>query len=640
MQAVTLAAMLLVTTQARAALPVVKMEEVQSGALLFADPDGRFRAAPLLRTDVDLDVRGVLLRGVVRQTFTNPTAAFMEAVYVFPLSDGAAVDELRMIVGDRVIEGRIHERRRAEEIYEAAKAEGKKASLVVEQRPNVFTTNVANVGPGEQVEIEIAWQEVLRYDAGKVSLRVPLVVAPRYAPDGASPWRPSPATTAAAAPRVRIAAHVDAGFPVAAMTSRHHDVRTDLVGKDRWAIELVGAAPADRDFVLEWIARPLTAPTAAVFTEKRGDDVYAVVLVVPPTAAADVKRLPRETIFVVDTSGSMAGTSMEQAQAALRVGLGTLTDGDAFNVVRFSSDASQLFDGAVPATRANVDRALRWVDGLVADGGTEMHAALQLALDGRKETEKVRQVVFVTDGAVTNEEQLFALIRAQLGASRLFTVGIGSAPNSFFMRKAAEYGRGTFTYVGATHEVQAKIGALFGKIESPVLSRVAIDWGDASVEEHPRRVPDLYAGEPLVVAAKLRAPPTSIRVDGRLHGAPWAARVELPAPYEEAGVAKLWAKRKIDGLIDEDGHGEGHRAQVVALALQHHLVTKYTSLVAVDVTPTKPTDAATTTLNVPTALPHGQLPQGGTASTLFALLGALALAAGLLVARRGATEVA
>lgn len=632
------------TGEARASLPlpVVKPDEVRRGALLIADPaqPGRFYEAPLVETIVDVDVRGVLLRGRARQRFANPTGATQDAVYVFPLSEGAAVDELLMLVGDRVIEGRVHEKGKAAAIFEQAKIEGRKASLVVEHRPNVFTTSVANIGPGETVEVEVGWQEVLRYDAGKVSLRVPLMVAPRYAPGGADDEACPSSPGAGAVPSARISAHVEPGFPVASLRSLFHEVSTTTAGRDRYVVQLDGPVPADRDFVLEWVAKPLLAPTAAVFTEKKGDEEYALVLLVPPTDVDDAPvRLPRETIFVVDTSGSMEGTSMEQARAALHVGLDTLAPGDRFDVVQFNSYASRLFDDAMPVTAQTLAQARRYVDGLRAEGGTEMLAALRIALDKTREAaradEHVRQVVFITDGAVTNEAALFAHIQEHLGQTRLFTVGIGSAPNAFFMRKAAEFGRGTFTYVGSTAEVKRKMGELFEKIESPVLSRVEIDWRATDVEEHPRRLPDLYVGEPLVVAAKLRELPTSIRVDGRLRGRPWAVDVELPSPVVEKGVAKLWAKRKIETLVDAEGHGAQHEGEIVALALRHHLVSKYTSLVAVDTTPARGDAASSEGL----AAPPGQLPQGGTASTLLALVGAACLGLGvLLVLRRRALD--
>ncbi len=618
--------------QARAALPAVKIEEVKRGTLLFADPDrpGQYLEASILSTEIDLDVAGVLLRGEVRQRYTNDTGKFLEGVYVFPLSEGAAVDDLTMIVGDRVIEGQIHERGEALRIYETAKVEGKKASLVVEQRPNVFTTSVANIAPGETIEIDIGWQEVLRYDAGKVSLRVPLVVAPRYAPQGEPDAQcfTGPTATHGLEPRVKITAHIEPGFPVAALTSLHHEVATNAMkGGGEYVVMLDRSVPADRDFVLEWTAKPLTAPTAALFTQHVNGEGYALLLLVPPTAVQeDVVRLPRETIFVVDTSGSMGGQSMEQAKQALVQGLTTLSDEDTFNIVQFNSYASTLFDAAVPATRGNLTKASDWVLRLNAEGGTEMLMALRQAMNGvEKEERRIRQIVFITDGAVTNEAALFEFIQHNLGSSRLFTVGIGSAPNSFFMKRAAEFGRGTYTYIGATHEVQSKMTELFGKIESPVLGGVDVEWGDPTVEAWPQRIPDLYAGEPLVVAAKLMRTPSSILVRGRLQGRPWTAQIELPAAVEDSGVAKLWAKRKIEALVDAQGTGEDNRAQIVSVALTHHLVSKYTSLVAVDVTPARAQSEELSTTNVPTALPAGSLPKGGTASTLLALLAMLLL---------------
>ena len=292
--------------------------------------------------------------------------------------------------------------------------------------------------------------------------------------------------------------------------------------------------------------------------------------------------------------------------------------------------------------------ARQFVEGLQANGGTQMLPALRLALDTDRGLYPVRQVIFVTDGSISNEASLFTEIRSRLGDSRLFTVGIGSAPNSYFMRKAAELGRGTFTFVGYSHEVEPKMVELFGKLENPVLSDVEVAWPDPTAETWPERIPDLYLGEPLVVTARLGSTAGALDIRGRRGPAPWQETLSLPAPRAEAGIEKLWARERIESFMNRYNTGrdpEGARLAVLETALEHHLVSRFTSLVAVDVTPTGAPQPRPTR-PIPLAVPAdwqppgvaGGLPQTGTPAQLLLILGALALASGgalLLLPLRG-----
>jgi Ca-activated chloride channel family protein len=344
----------------------------------------------------------------------------------------------------------------------------------------------------------------------------------------------------------------------------------------------------------------------------------------------------------------MAGASIRQAREALMLALSRLQPGDRFNVVEFNSYARALFGEAREASAANIDKATQWVECLEARGGTEMAAALKLALDGSETSARVRQVIFLTDGAVGNEESLFGLIQARLGDSRLFTVGIGSAPNSHFMAKAAQLGRGTFTYIGSVDEVKTKMSELFAKLEAPVLKGLEVRWpADVHAEAWPARIPDLYAGEPLVVTAALDQLQGDVRLSGERDGQTWETTIPLSRGAPGAGLGSAWARAKIGSLMDamREGAPESEiRAQVVALASAHRLVTKYTSFVAVDRTPARPASDELKTAPVPTLMPEGweydkvfgELPHGATDSRFAIVSGLLALLVGsaLLFLRR------
>lgn len=640
--AAAVAALVLVAVEARAEVTpgtprLVTMNEVGTGELLLlTEEPGRYLPAPVVAADFDVSISGPVARTIVTQRFLNPSDGWIEGIYVFPLPEGSAVDTLRLRIGDRLIEGQIKERGAARAIYEAAKDEGKKASLVEQERPNIFTNSVANIGPHEMVVVQIEYQEALRLDGGAMSLRVPLVVAPRYSPpaeltvvdfgDGEEwghvadsvPDRErieSPVLRPEAGPTnpVTIRVDLDAGFPLGAVTSGFHAINVTRQEDGRAAITLdAGAVAANRDFELVW--RPLASarPTAALLRETVGGQDYLLALIVPPTGDEAPAPRPREAIFVLDTSGSMAGESIRQATASLLLALDRLRPGDRFDIIRFANDMTRLHAGPVEASPANVAAAKRWVAAMDAGGGTNMLPALQAALADPTpdDASRVRQVVFLTDGAIGNEARLLAEIDQALGRSRLFTVGIGSAPNGYFMSSAARVGRGTYVYVGSESEVAERMAQLFGKLESPVMTDLAASWpGDGARESFPDPMPDLYASEAIILTVRQEgAAAGSLVLTGRRGEVPWSVALDLADARRGRGIAKLWARSKIAALEDSRITGasvETVDRAVLDTALAHHLVSRLTSLVAVDVTPSRPADAGLSSEEVPLNLPEG-----------------------------------
>jgi len=610
----------------------IKPETVKQGSLLFMASDGSYSEAPRLHTDVDMAVSGMIVRVIVKQRFKNPTTVWQEGIYVFPLPENAAVDHLKMHVGDRIIEGEIKPREEAKKIYTQAKHAGKKASLVEQERPNIFTTSVANIGPNDSITVQIEYQHSLRYTAAGFSLRFPMVVGPRYTPSTIieestaqpntagwimsitnvlriSPPVPDPAKTPPLNP-VSLRVDLNPGMPLAKLHSLSHSITKTAREDGHVLIELSDENHADRDFVLEWQPDTGHKPKAALFTEAKDGQHYIMLMIMPSVQSlTDKQRLPRESIFVIDTSGSMGGNSIRQAKAALRYALEHLRSGDRFNVIQFNDSASGLFSAAQPVDDKNIGRALRYVDSLEASGGTKMVEALHLALNGSTNSEVVRQVVFLTDGSISNERQLFDIIHKRLGDSRLFTVGIGSAPNSFFMRKAAQFGRGTFTYIGNTSEVAEKMNELFSKLETPVMTNLNISWpAGVDAEMWPRRLPDLYHGEPLVLKARLKKAEGEMIVTGRVADSLWRSRMNLKPAVNDNGVGVLWARTKIATLMDSVHDGvsrDNVKKSVVEVALAHHLVSRYTSLVAVDKFVSRPPDQTLGSRKLPVNLPQG-----------------------------------
>jgi Ca-activated chloride channel family protein len=612
---------------------VVRPGDMQSGALLLKSGDG-YVEAPRLDTDVAITVNGTIARAVVTQRFENPGDTWLEGIYVFPLPEQSAVDALHMQIGDRVIEGEIKGRAEAKALYETAKDVGQKASLVEQERPNIFTNSVANIGPHESVVIRIAYQETVKQDAGVYSLRFPLVVAPRYNPkpkpvnlvdfdgkpqtadpvpdrDRITPPVLDPDKHAKINP-VSIQVKLDAGFALGDVESPYHKIALKRTGDGTAVLALAdGAVPADKDFALTWRPKTAVAPQTALYQEVVDGEHYVLAMVTPPTLDAAPKVLPRELIFVIDNSGSMAGASIAQAKQSLLFALGRLTPNDTFNVIRFDDTMETVFDKAVPASSENLAIAKHYVSRLDADGGTEMLPALKAALIDATpgDTTRLRQVVFLTDGAVGNEDELFAEIAAHKGRSRLFTVGIGSAPNSYFMRRAAELGRGTFTHIGTESEVLSHMQALFEKLEKPVMVGLKAEWpAGTAVEMWPDPLPDLYAGEPVVLAAKLSSPDGTLGLQGTFDGKPWSTTLKLADAADGVGVGKLWARSKIASLEAKQyssSDPEGIAKAIEQVALQHHLVSSETSLVAIDPAKSRPDGEVVTSTDLPLNLPDG-----------------------------------
>jgi len=384
--------------------------------------------------------------------------------------------------------------------------------------------------------------------------------------------------------------NLDPGFPLERIRSLHHPIelskRNDIVSvslRDRFVV-------ANRDFVLEWRNAERFKPTAAFFTESTEEGDYGLLMVLPPQFMPD--KIPaRDLTFIIDTSGSMGGRSLTQAKSALIEGLKDLTTGDTFNVIEFNSKTSRLFPSARIATAQNLEVAEKWVDQLEAGGGTEMLSAFIEAFDvAVSHTERLRQIVFLTDGAVSNEEEVFKYIRPNLGDQRLFMVGIGSAPNSYFMVEAAHFGRGTYTHIGNISEIPERMKSLFDQLKRPVLTDIKLT-AKGLTDLTPAVVPDLYAGEPIVMAMKLDPGERQLGIVGRLGSTEWRKTLDIKRGVPNSGLRINWARERIKQWLRSGVRGVSSdevKEKVTDLAMRHHLVSPYTSLIAVDQTVIRP----------------------------------------------------
>ena len=651
-------------------------EEVTQGVVSY-HINGQQKQMLALDTQVEMAVSGLINRVTVKQIFNNIEQEWINAKYVFPLPDNAGVDCMELVIGERVVKGIIKPKQQAKQAFERAKQQGKQASLVSQQRSNIFTTQLANIGPQQQIVVEITYLETVSYQDGMFSLRFPLVVAPRYRPDfqrgefaqAQQIVVPMLNQTQHQLPshKVSLNIHIDSGFGLTQLSSLYHDIQQHNQGRLTHVV-LQGKVPLDRDFVLQWQTDVGDEVAGAIFYQtgqthllsvednaEVSDDIYAMALLLPPSLEHKSQHhINRELIFVIDTSGSMAGESIKQAKRALDLALTTLKPMDSFNIIDFNSSVQSLFIQAQAANAANLVKARRYVAALDADGGTEMAPALDKALGSTinhvQQQSKLRQVIFLTDGAVSNEAQLFEQIAHQLQHSRLFTVGIGSAPNSHFMKRAASIGRGTFTYIGKSAEVEQQMTQLIDKISQPVLTDVELYHLDGSIPEYwPANIEDVYQRSPIAISFKVPAEQLQpVIISGKINGQYWQTQLDLTTADAATGLDLVWANAKISALELSQDSANRHRVeqQIAALALQYHLVSSATSLLAVDVTPVNAHYGDKGEYQLGQLVPagwqintiqQGFLPQTATASRLWLLAGlslfALTLLFGLWLKR-------
>jgi Ca-activated chloride channel family protein len=584
---------------------------------------------PLERTEIAVDVAGPLAESVVTQHFRSAHSAPLDALYVFPLPADAAVSELELRIGGRLVRGEIRERAAAEAQFRAAAARGESAALLGQERPNLFSVELANLQPGEPVEVRLRFFSPVPYDDGRFTLTVPTVATPRYLPDGQP-----------AGPREGALPLVPAGYPghtlalrvavdvgrLAEISSPSHEIGVaEERGRHVVTLRDPGAVP-DRDFVLRY--RPAgDGYAAAAFTYRAAGEPGALLLTLTPRAVpAPAEVLPRELLFVFDRSGSMAGESIAQARNALRACLRALNPGDTFNIFPFDNTVERLAPAPLPFTQASVDAADDFIATIDARGGTEIAGALRAALAQPRDAARLRVLVFLTDGAVGNEAAVLQELAGGLNEARVFAFGVGSAVNRFLLDKLAAVGRGSAEYILPGEAIEPAVERFQRRAALPLVRDLRVDWGDAQVQDAlPDPLPDLYAGQPLVVVARYHGPRderANCTISGRTATGGFSERVAvtLPAATPDrrgawAALPRLWARARLEALADaarlDPARAAALDAEARALALAHGLLSPHTSFVAVEEPPPGVTrDPAAARVVVPVHLPHGARREG------------------------------
>ncbi|MBI2678279.1 MAG: VWA domain-containing protein [Candidatus Koribacter versatilis] len=629
-----------------------------NGALQILGKDGAGVAVigecPLKHTGVKAEISGFLARVEVTQEFVNDGNDKIEAVYVFPLPQNAAVNDMTMHVGTRLVRGTIKRREEAAAIYDKARRTGHVAALLDQERPNIFTQSVANILPGETVTITLTYIDTLKYEAGSYEFLFPTVVGPRYIPGSVAIGRSGggriPDTdkvpdasriTPPVAPQGVRAGHdisievaLDAGVPITALRSELHQVDVERTGASSATVRLRDEDTIpNKDFVLRYdvagakIADALLvhatqpglqstsaqAPGGALSTQQTAG--YFTFILQPPDRVFDEDATPRELVFVLDTSGSMSGFPIEKAKETMALALGNLRKNDTFNLITFSGDEHILFPEPVPATPTNLALAQKFLASREGAGGTEMMKAIRAALAPTDKLDHLRIAIFMTDGYVGNDMEIIAEVKKHANA-RVFAFGIGNSVNRFLLDNMAKEGRGEVEYVTLNSDADAAVARLEERVRTPLLTDVSIDWGGLPVTGvSPARPADLFSAKPLILTGRYtQAAHGTITMRGRRAGQPFTREIAVDLPAVEKAnraLATLWARRQVDDLMSQDWNGaqQGNMKKelqeaVTQLGLDYRLMTQFTSFVAVEEMVV--TDSGVPrTVQVPVEVPQG-----------------------------------
>ncbi len=604
---------------------------------------------PLEETSAQVDIAGVIAAVKIRQVYRNRGDSPIEAVYVFPGSTRAAVNAMTMTVGERKISAQIKERQAAKTSYLQAKNSGKRASLLEQQRPNVFQMKVANIMPGDRVVVELAYSELIVPEQGVYEFVYPAVVGPRYSEIPASAAADSDAWIAnpylhqgeQSPYTFDIKVSLAAGLPIQAVMSPSHDVDVayDQAGAAAIRLKSAGADNGNRDFVLRYQLRGKRIETGLLLHEGEQENFF-LLLSQPPERVENAAIPPREYIFVVDVSGSMHGFPLDISKKLMVELLTRLRPSDRFNILFFSGGSALLADNPIAASKANIDKAIAMMESQRGGGGTRLLPALRRAMNQPAESGVSRSFVVVTDGYIAIETEVFDYVRNNLNNANFFAFGIGSGVNRFLIEGLARSGRGEPFVITSPDEALPIAQRFRNYIQTPVLTDIEIDFdGFTAYDVEPLHVPDLFAERPLVVFGKWRGKAEGkINVAGRRGEADYFRSLDVAEAtndMDNEALRYLWARQRIADLGDYQKlrPDSERKEEITTLGLTYNLLTAYTSFVAIDEVVANPSGGNRT---VKQALPLpqgvGDLAVGGIVPTtpepeMTALLAVLALLA-------------
>ncbi|MCU0552756.1 MAG: protein kinase [Leptolyngbya sp. Prado105] len=592
---------------------------------LYSTKSGEQKSFPLQHTEVMARVTGNVSRVEVTQTFSNPYQTPLEAVYTFPLPDEAAVDDMEIRVGNRIIRGLIKQRQEAQKMFDEAKQQGKTAGLLEQQRDNVFTQSLANIKPGEKIDVKIRYTESLKFEKGSYEFAFPMVVAPRYLP--ATGVADAAKFTTAQIPATRSGQNIgmtielDAGVPIKGLNSNTHKIQTQKEGK----VTRVQFAKEDvvpnKDFVLNYqVADTKAQSTTLTDADSRGG--HFATYLIPAVEYQQNEIVPKDVVFLMDTSGSQSGKPIQDSKALMQRFINGLNPNDTFTIIDFASTTQRLSAQPLANTPENRKRAQDYVSKIDANGGSELFNGIQAVMNFPPAPEgRLRSVVLITDGLVGDDERVIAEVQKNLKpGNRLYSFGTGSSVNRFLIDRVAELGRGTSHIVMSDEKIDTVVEKFFQEINNPVLTNVEVSWqgsGEAP-EIYPKRIPDLFANQPIVVFGKKRdRTDGTLKITGTTAGGGRFEKV-IPVDFAETtanlsgGIAQLWGRARIKELSHQmfAQETEAGIKAITETALDYRLLSKYTAFIAVSQNQRVEPNSSQK-VDVPVEVPAGMQPTGG-----------------------------
>jgi len=635
----------------------LKKEEKKGGVLFARNSNNSQIILPLKKTDVEMKITAGISQTDVTQTFYNDTKNPLEAIYIFPLPSQATITGMELRIGNKIIESVVKEKKEAKRTYENAKKQGKRTALLEQERENIFTTSVANFQPGETVKVSFSYLEELEYQKGKYELNFPMVIGQRYIPyklerdENSNVYVTSDVNDAHRINPPLIPLNMENehylslnieidGLPIKDGFSSTHAIDIEKINSQKFLVSLAeGKTAPDCDFNLKLYLKENNSPRISLLDSKSENSTYSMITVFPPTKKEKTVFIPRDVIFLIDTSGSMSGSSIGQAKQGLKQCLKMLRNEDQFTIVRFANEFSYFSPVLRKATSDKIESAKGYINSLQSGGGTEMQKALRYVLDLPTRDYALKMIVFLTDGCVGNENTLFHLLNDKLGNGRLFTFGIGSAPNEHLMKKMAEIGRGQSRFIHSHEDIGEVMSDFFKTLENPVLTDIAIKWlnsktGKEKIVEHfPKLCPDVFYERPLQVFAKY---PSDFKGKMKISGILNGEEVIYDFPIDQRksktfpAIEKMFGRANIHDLMYQMMKSRNPeinkklRDQVLQVALEHQLVSQYTSRVAVEykMKQEKQPDGTLKIVKVPVNLPKGWDPSVfyGTATNNYLIL--------------------
>ena len=565
---------------------------------------------PLMKTAVHGDLTGFVAEVTVTQTFVNPYDDVIEATYVFPLPERAAVNAMTMRLPGREVTAEIKLREEAERIYDEAVTAGQTAALLNQERPNIFTQKVGNIPPGEKVAVTLTYVDVLPYENGISSFVFPMVVGPRYipgmpagtyleasgripdttrVPDASRITPPAFDEGEAGAHRIDLTLDINPGKPIRSITSPSHTLQFERFGNRRATVSIAkGDKVPNKDFILEIDLRGEMPETQVLAHRQSGEDGYVTVAIQPPAAPAAEEIVPKDLFFVVDNSGSMSGAPLDAAKALVKEALKHMNPNDRFTIMRFSDAVSAFSALPLANTPSNVEKGVAFIDAMAGMGGTEMLSGIRRALEGDALSDRIRIVFFLTDGYIGNDDEILNAVRTENHArARLFSLGVGSSVNRYLLSAMARLGRGEMQVMGYDEDPIPFVKRFYRRVQNPVLTDITLEWDGVSISDVvPAVTPDLFDGQPLLIHARYETTGNgTLTVKGRLGKKAFRQKYDIsfPGKADRPAIANIWARALIGDYEDEETSRPGSRRDDIAtLALSHNLMSKYTSFVAVD----------------------------------------------------------